>query len=165
MDEVPGEYEGQDVIATEEDETLGVGNNDDDETPGVGNNDDDETSGVGNNDSNDENEAANKSDKVPERTSGTRSLRRQKRVEYNNMLNINDVTENEDITLLQLNPDSCDITENTFNDVEAEYIFLTETLGWKQGLIEAGIEDEPEKNPEGDTNNANKLAEYLFLTE
>ena len=32
-------------------------------------------------------------DKVPERTSGTRSLRRQKRVEYNNMFNINDVGE------------------------------------------------------------------------
>ena len=67
--------------------------------------------------------------------------------------------------MLQLNPDSCDITENTFNDVEAEYIFLTETLGWKQDLIGAGIEDKPENNPEGDTDNATKLAEYLFLTE
>ena len=63
------------------------------------------------------------------------------------MFNISDVGDNEEITLLQLNLDSCDITENTFNDVVAEYIFLTKTLGWKQGLIEAGIEDEPEKNP------------------
>ena len=107
-----------------------MGNNDDDETPGVGNNNDDETSGVGNNDSNDENEADNESDKVPERTSGTRSPRRQKRVEYNNMFNISDVGENKEITLLQLNPDSCDIIENTFNDVEAEYIFLTKSLCW-----------------------------------
>ena len=81
------------------------------------------------------------------------------------MFNINDVGKNEEITLLQLNPDSCDITKNTFNNVEAEYIFLTETLVWKQGLIEAGIEGEPEKNPKGDTNNVTKLAEYLFLTE
>ena len=81
------------------------------------------------------------------------------------MFNISDDGENEENTLLQLKPDSCDITENTFDDVEAEYIFLTKTIGWKQGLIETGIEDEPEKNPEGDTNNATKQAEYLFLTE
>ena len=75
------------------------------------------------------------------------------------MFNISDVGENKEITLLQLNPDSCDITENTCNDVEAEYIFLIKTLGWKQGLIEAGIEDEPEKNPKGNTDNATKLVE------
>jgi hypothetical protein len=94
------------------------------------------------------------------------NLRRQPRKEYNrknyndNIFNITDETQGNRIILLQLNSDNFEITEDTFDEADAEYIFLTKALGWKEGLNK-------ENNPtsDGDSNDVIKLAEYLFLTE
>ena len=58
--------------------------------------------------------------------------------------------------LLELNQDETDIEESDLNRIDAEYMFLTETLGWKEGL-----NDTNEKDPQ----NVNILAEYMFITE
>ena len=52
------------------------------------------------------------------------------------------------------------VTEDKFDKVEAEYIFLTETLGLKEGID--WMNDTPS---DADPNDVTKLAEYLFLTE
>ena len=93
------------------------------------------------------------------------NLRRQPRKDYNrmnyndNVSNITDETQDDGIILLQINSDSLEITEAKFDKDEAEYMFLTKTLGWKEGLNEGS---DP---AEADTNNVTKLSKYLFLTE
>ena len=52
------------------------------------------------------------------------------------------------------------VTEDMFDKVKAKYMFLTETLGWKEGL-----NGEHDAFSDADPNDATKLAEYLFLTE
>ena len=72
---------------------------------------------------------------------------------------------NEEIIILQFDdsPDSSDgIMETEFDPDEAEYLFLTETLGRKEGLKD--IETTETRN-DINTSNVTKLAEYLFLTE
>ena len=52
------------------------------------------------------------------------------------------------------------VTEDKLDKIKAEYMFLTETLGWEEGIY--GMEDAIfDPNP----NNVTKLDEYLFLTE
>ena len=63
--------------------------------------------------------------------------------------------------ILQINEDTFDITESIFNDVEAEYTFLTETLGWKESLGEY----KKQVSNSNHIKNVTKLLEYLFLTE
>jgi len=58
--------------------------------------------------------------------------------------------------LLEFNQEDTDIEESDIDRIDAEYLFLTETLGWKEGLS-----DTNEKDPQ----NVNILAEYMFITE
>ena len=137
------------------------------DTPGVGT----ETPGVDENDEEDEDddihdESANNDNN--ERTyqsggSGLRmNLRKQKRKEYNVFTQDgNDIPDDEEIMLLNM----CDESENgyeecEFNKIDAEYMFLHTTLGWREG-----INDMAQNNMAKDTEAITKLAEYLFLTE
>ena len=52
------------------------------------------------------------------------------------------------------------VTEDTFDKFKAEYIFLTETLGWKEGID--GMSD---ATSDVDPDDVTKLDKYLFLTE
>ena len=52
------------------------------------------------------------------------------------------------------------VKEDKVDKAKAKYMFLTETLGWKEGID--GMKDvTSDANP----NDVTKLAEYLFLTE
>ena len=97
------------------------------------------------------------------------NLRRQPRKEYNrknydNIFNITDETQKNGIILMQLkykeDSGTFDVIEDTFDEVEAKYMFLTETLGWKEGID--GMED---VTSDTDPNDVTKLAKYLFLIE
>ena len=90
-----------------------------------------------------------------ERANERYDLRRQPRVEYRHMFNVNG---DEEVMMLNFNPGSDDLEETTLDEIDEEYIFLTEEMGWKEGLVN----DEPR---EYDTKNVTKLAEYLFLTD
>ena len=57
-----------------------------------------------------------------------------------------------------MDPDTLDTVEAEFDVLDAEYLFLTESLGWKEGLNEYEPVD-------ADIDDVTKLAEYLFLTE
>ena len=126
------------------DEIPGV-NDDTGETPGVDDNDD-EIPGVDNiNDENDDNEQT--------RTYGGMNLRSQPRREYN-VFHM-DGEQSEEIVMLQMGEDH-ELEE--WDRLDAEYLFLTETLGWSEGLKET---DKPSLNESG----VKLLAEYLFVTE
>ena len=97
------------------------------------------------------------------------NLRRQPRKEYNrknydNVFNITDETQKDSIicTHLKREEDSgtFDVTEDELDKVKAEYMFLTETLGWKEGINEM-----KDATSDADSNDVSKLAKYLFLTE
>ena len=121
-------------------------------------------------------DTTNKSDKAEieqtyvERTSGAMNLGRQQQKEYNlenynNVFNITHKTQNNNgIILMQLkyeeDSDTFDVTKEKFDKVKAEYMFLTETLGWKEDI--GGMDDTPS---DADSNDVTKLAKYLFLTE
>ena len=81
---------------------------------------------------------------------------------YNdNVSNITDKTQQGNgIILLQLNSDNFEITEDKVDKADTEYMFLTKTLGWKEGLNK-------ENNPtlDADLNDVTKLTKYLFLIE
>jgi hypothetical protein len=62
----------------------------------------------------------------------------------------------EHIVMLQLDRDG-ELDE--IDALEAEYMFLTETLGWKEGL------NDEEAKREVDEANVKYLAQYLFVTE
>ncbi len=86
------------------------------------------------------------------------NLRSQQQKQYN-VFNINEeISEKEEIVLLQMMPESMDVQEQTFDKLEQEHMFLTETLGWKEGLNKRNMTEE-------DMKNITKLAEYLFVTE
>ena len=115
---------------------------DDDETPGVdkaeemsGVNDAEEISGVNDDTPEDESESdkIEVGEKRTERTYGGMNLRRQPRKEYNhknydNVFNITNKTQCDGIILLQFNLDNFKIIEDKFDEVDAEYMFLTKTL-------------------------------------
>ena len=80
------------------------------------------------------------------------------------MLNINDVSDNEEILLLNM----CDENKNGFEEAEfdkidAEYMFLHDTLGWKEGVSDDT--DTNKNNNHSNVTNVTKLAEYLLLTK
>ena len=152
----PGVDESNDEVGVE---TPGVSV----ETPGV------DESDENNEDSEEAEQAENTNDN--ERTYGSMNLRSQPRQLYNrknyNVFTIIEETEHDDIALLQIDPgDEFDPSQPMINeetDIEVEYTFLTEGLGWKEGLEEDNI-----GTSEGsimNTANVTKLAEYLFLTE
>ena len=87
------------------------------------------------------------------------SLRAQPRKEYSDhVFNIDGHEENNNVVLLHFD-DNGDAEE--LDRLDAEYMFLTETLGWKNAL-----EDPKESKPaEVKHESAKMLAEYLFLTE
>ena len=144
------------------------------ETPGVGtveeevdegeDEEDIETPGVGNDDDEVENEEEEEEKcEMRNATAGNMNLRKQKRKDYD-VFNMTDVPDDEEIIMLHFDPDSDDLTETEFDRLDAEYLFLTETLGWKDGLdseIDAEERTQNDISPESVT----KLAEYLFLTE
>ena len=68
-------------------------------------------------------------------TAGMMNLHNQRRKEYD-IFNINGVSNNKDILLLQIGPDTFEPHESNFDDIEAEYSFLTENMGWKEVLSE-----------------------------
>ena len=55
---------------------------------------------------------------------------------------------------------TCDITEDKFGEVKAKYMFLTGTLGWKEGID--GMDDTPS---DANLNDVTKLAKYSILTD
>lgn len=78
-------------------------------------------------------------------TTGGMKLRPQFRKEYN-VFNINGKEEEDPIVVL-----------DELDRLDAEYLFLTETLGWKEGLKET----ESPKNKA----DVKYIAQYLFVTE
>ena len=170
------------VNEDDNEETPGVGNNDEsNEIPGVddesesGDNpgvvENDEIPGVDDHQDTAESQTtdnADEEDQETQRGTGTMNLRRQHRKVYNiRELEKREKANNEQVMMLQFQADDFDIVETTVDkeeaEDEAEYMFLTETLGWKEGLDNAELESAESSN---DTNkNATKLAEYLFLTE
>ena len=50
--------------------------------------------------------------------------------------------------------------EAEFDKLDAEYMFLHDTLGWKEGL--ADVTDASNNNSPSDVTNLTKLTEYLF---
>ena len=52
------------------------------------------------------------------------------------------------------------VREDKFDKVKTKYMFLTETLGWKEGID--GMKD---ATSDADPDDVTKLAKYLFLTE
>ena len=68
------------------------------------------------------------------------NLRRQPRKEYNcknyndNVFDITDKAQGGRSIPLQLNSDKFEITEETFDKADTEYMFLIKTLGYKEGL-------------------------------
>ena len=105
-------------------------------------------------------------EKITERTSGGMNLHRQLRKDYNHnnyivdVFNTTDGTHGKGIIVLQLNSDSFEITEDTFDEAAAECMFLTKTLRWNKG-------PNKENNPTSDAgpNDVTKLAKYLCLTK
>ena len=74
------------------------------------------------------------------------------------------VPDNKEILLLNM----CDENKNGFEEAEfdkidAEYMFLHDTLGWKEEV--SNDTDTNNNNSHSDVINVTKLAEYLLLTE
>jgi hypothetical protein len=83
------------------------------------------------------------------------------------MFNITSKTEDEHILMLQFD-DNMGLTEESMDKTKAEWMFLTEQLGWKEGLSKEGP-PRPDK-AERKKNNVrleaiNLLTEHLYLTE
>jgi hypothetical protein len=89
------------------------------------------------------------------------NLRKQPRREYN-VFNLEGNTINEHVVLLQFD-DHMDLNEQSVKKDEAECLFLTETLGWKDGLPE--VEQMQHETTEMNMEAVNLLAEYMFLTD
>merc|ERR1712086_273571 len=177
-DEIPG-VDDSDV----DEETPGV----DGETPGV----DEETPGVDENENEEveanedeevEEEAENNEEEEEKttRASGSMNLRKQSRKRYDNKslqnqsrteydFNIIEETESDEgVMMLQIYPNDAkafDVdratTDVEYQMMDEEYVYLTEDLGWKEGIKEECEEKERECDPKDVT----KLSEYLFLTE
>ena len=91
--------------------------------------------------------------------SGGMNLYRQSHNDYNhknyndNVFNITDKTQDNEIILLQFNSDNSYIIEDKVDEADVEYMFLTETLRWKEGLNK---ENDP--TLDADTSDVTKLA-------
>jgi hypothetical protein len=80
---------------------------------------------------------------------------------YNdNVFNITGKIQNDGIILLIFKSENFKITEEQFNEADAEYMFLTRTLEWKDGLNK---ENDP--TPDTAPGDVTKLAKYLLLTK
>lgn len=113
---------------------------------------------------NEDSEQSTRSYQVPadQFGSGIRmNLRKQPRREYN-VFNLEGNTINEHVVLLQFD-DHMDLNEQSVKKDEAECLFLTETLGWKDGLPE--VEQMQHETTEMNMEAVNLLAEYMFLTD
>jgi hypothetical protein len=145
-------------------ETPGVGTDEDEEdveTPGVGDDEDEPANEDEDEDSEDEEEEEEEHE-MRNTTAGNMQLRRQARKEYD-VFNITDIPDGEEVVMLHFDTSGDEIEESAFDRDEAEWLFLTETLGWKEGLNNetANIESANTFSNESVT----KVAEYLFLTE
>ena len=90
------------------------------------------------------------------------NLRNQPRKAYKFALDGMDISDNKEIVLLNLcNKNDNGFEECEFNKAEAEYMFLHDTMGWKEGLSKDASNNSRTKDLEAVT----KVAEYLFLTE
>ena len=97
-----------------------------------------------------------------------KSLQKQSRKEYD-VFNITEENESDKgVMLLQIAPgnvDTFDVEKATtcveYETMEEEHLYLTEDLGWKEGLNEEMGEKEFRSDPKYVT----KFSEYLFLTK
>jgi hypothetical protein len=154
VNEQPEEMPGVD---TENGETPGV--DDQAETPGLGSLSKEETSGeeitgVGNEDENEEDTEEDELSTAPERTYRGMKLRAQHRKEYD--VFTTDGAREEAVIMLQFD-DNGELEE--LDRLDAEYTFLTETLGWAEGL------NNEETTREFNEGQVKCLAQYLFVTE
>ena len=76
------------------------------------------------------------------------------------MFNITDKVQDERIILLQFNSEIFEIAEYKSDEADVEYMFLTKTLGRREGLNK-----ETTPTLYANMNNITKLVKYLFLTE
>ena len=76
------------------------------------------------------------------------------------MFHIKEETKDNRITFLQFNSDNFEIIEEKFDEADAEYMLLTESLGWKKGLNKIS-----DLTLDDNINVLTKLAKYLFLNE
>ena len=76
------------------------------------------------------------------------------------MFNITEETQENGIIILQFNSDNFRIKEEKFDGTNAEYMFLTKPLGWKEGLNK-----EKDQTSGDNMNDVTYLAKCLFLTE
>ena len=88
-------------------------------------------------------------------------LRSQPRREYN-VFKLVGEAKDEQIVMLQFD-EHMDLDEQCIMDDEAEWMFLTETLGWKEGMLEA--DRTPQTNPDVNVEAVTLAAEYMFLTK
>ena len=96
-----------------------------------------------------------------ERTAGGMTLREQPRREYDVFTQDGSgIPDDEEIVLLNMcDENECGYEEAEFDKLDAEYIFLHDTLGWKEGLSTSS------NSNTSDAESVTKLAEYLFLTD
>ena len=76
------------------------------------------------------------------------------------MFNIKEETQDDGIILLQFNSDNFKITEDNFDETDAEYMLLTKTKGRAEGLYK-----EKDQTSGDNMNDVTYLAKCLFLTE
>ena len=86
-------------------------------------------------------------------------MKLRKQTPKNYVLNTNDVDDNNAITLLEFSSkDGQELDETVIHNIHAQYMFLHDTLGWKEGL--------KAENIRSGTETTNKVAaEFTFLTE
>jgi hypothetical protein len=89
------------------------------------------------------------------------NLRNQPRRNYD-VFNIQGTPSAEHIVLLQLDDDR-EMNELVMGEDEAEWLFLTETLGWKEGLPE--VERMEQTKAIADPEAVSLLSEFLFISE
>ena len=123
-----------------------------------------ETAGVDENHSEDNNEENNARTYQAGGSDGIRmNLRNQPRKNYN-VFTTDGLPENEQVILLQFTDASCSNVEEKFIDEDdVEWTFLTETLGWREGLPELDSIEGHSNSFDADA--VAPLAEFMFLTE
>jgi hypothetical protein len=135
-------------------ETTGVEN---EEIPGV---DIQETTGV---DENDDEEQEENNERTYQSNGIKMNLRSQPRKNYD-VFTTDGIPDDEQIILLQFADGTCSSVEEKFIDEDdVEWTFLTETLGWKEGLSEIDAIEGHSNSFDADA--VAPLAEFMFLTE
>lgn len=142
----------------DEAEIQGVPEQVEDEIPGVPEQVEDETPGV---QAPEEPTNHERTYQVPNE-GHTMNLRPQPKKEYNVFLmDGEEIDENEELVLLTFSNNNEDgLDETDIDELDAAYMFLTETLGWKEGLPNAEADDNPPLSQK-----EQNIAEYLFATE